>query len=92
MAQKNKYRRILAHGKYAILKHEIDDLLKFIYQPIPFDKCLETTITRNKQCSKLGYIDYDMETTDGLYLLSSKKMPFHMGSTYHISLAKNQFD
>ena len=68
------------------MKHDIDDVLPFVYKTVPFDKCLESKIIRNKKCSKLGYIDYDLETKDGLYLLSCKKMPFHMGSTYHISL------
>lgn len=39
----------------------------------------------------MGYLDYDLETNDDKYLLSCKKMPFHLGSTYNISLAKNSF-
>ena len=70
------------------MKHHIDEVLPFIYKTIPFDKCLETIITRNKKCSKMGYIDYDLETRDGLHLISCKKMPFHFGSTYNISIKK----
>ena len=92
VAQKSKYRKVLSHGKYAVLKHDIEDIVKFIYKPIGYDKCLESTIVRNKKCSKMGYLDYDLTTLDDLYLLSCKKMPFHLGSTYHFSLQQGQFD
>lgn len=39
----------------------------------------------------MGYLDYDMSTNDDKYLLSCKKMPFHLGSTYNLSLQKNAF-
>ena len=70
------------------MRSEIDDVVKFVYNPVAFDKCLESTIIRNKSCSKMGYIDYDLETNDGLYLLSCKKMPFNLGSAYNFSLQR----
>jgi hypothetical protein len=86
-----KRRRNAANGKFAIEKDDITDTVAFVHRAIAFDKCLEGTIIRNKDCSKLGYIDYDFETNDGLYLLSCKKMPFHLGSNYNISLMKKNF-
>jgi len=56
-----------------------------------FDRVLESTILRNRGCQKLWYIDYDLTTNQGKYLLSCKKMPFHWGSTYNLSLMRGQF-
>ena len=83
--------KVLPHGKYAVLKSDITDQLKFLHTPIAIDRCLEATITRNKGCSKMGYLDYDLVTNDDLHLLSCKKMPFHIGSHYNFSLEKGQF-
>jgi hypothetical protein len=83
--------KALSNGKVAIFKEEITDLFRFVCKSIPYDKCVETTITRNKGCLKLGYLDYDLSTNDDRYLLSIKKMPWHLGSTYNISLQKNAF-
>ena len=37
-------------------------------------------------------MDYDLSTNDDKYLLSCKKIPFNLGSTYRISLLKGQFN
>jgi len=41
------------------------------------------------------YLDYDLMTIDGKFLLGIKKMAFKCGSTYYISLMResyNEFD
>ena len=88
LGEKQKRMVVLGNGKFAIHRDDIEDKRNFLYESIGFDKCLETIITRNRGCTKFGYLDYDVETSDGEYLLSCKKMPFHLGSNYHISLSK----
>lgn len=83
--------KVLSNGKFEIVKEDIIDVFGFVCRSIPYDKCLEAAITRNRGWRKLGYLDYDLVTHDGQYLLSTKKMACHLGSTYNLSLAKNSF-
>jgi hypothetical protein len=63
-----------------------------VRNPVAYGKRLECSLVRNKTCSKRFFLDYDLLTTDGKFLMSCKKMAFCFNSTYNISLANGAYD
>jgi hypothetical protein len=70
----------------------IANVSDFVKNPVPYGKRLECTLTRNKACCIGCYLDYDLRTTDGKYLISCKKMPYCLNSTYNISTQSGMFE
>lgn len=85
--------RIIPWARQRIIAgSEIQNVPEFVRSPIPIGKRLQSSLTRNKSCTSRYFLDYDLSTTDGKYLMSLKKMAFCFNSTYNISLANGVFD
>lgn len=69
----------------------ITDALAFIRCPIVHGQLLECNLRRNKTCSKRFFLDFDLTTEQGKFLMSVKKMPFKCVSTYHLSLLNGDY-
>lgn len=85
-------RRIPWMKRKIISNREIQDVADFVRSPVPNGRRLQCTLTRNKSCTSRYFMDYDLATTDGKFLMSCKKMAFCFNSTYNISLTKGVYD
>lgn len=67
-------------------------MFDFIKKPIPAGRVLECKLFRNKSCGKMFFLDYDLATaSDEKFLLTTKKMPMRLNSTYHMSLRSGYY-
>ena len=79
-------------GRAVIPDEGIRDTLTFIKTPIPHGQLLECNLRRNKTCSKRFFLDFDLTTEEGKFLLSVKKMALKCKSTYHLSLFNGDYE
>ena len=88
----NSTATMFRQGKSILQDDSIENVADFINFQVPRGSMLECSLIRNKSCLNRFFLDYDMITKTGKYLISAKKMALKCLSTYHLSLSQGDFN